>query len=74
MIDDSKRALAIYGQDIATLKGKTTKLQNSSIPNFQPIEIPTPIIAKYRAIKLFTSRPRGFSALDLGDGAPTSIE
>ena len=52
-VDDAKRALHIYGPDIATLKGKTTKKQNSHIPNYQPILIPAPIIAQYTNNRLF---------------------
>jgi hypothetical protein len=51
--DDAKRALHIYGPDIATLKGKTVKRQNKGIPNYQPVRIPAPIVAKYRNIRLF---------------------
>jgi hypothetical protein len=51
--DNAKRALIIYGPDIATLKGKTTKHQNRGIPNYQPIQIPAPIISKYNTIRLF---------------------
>jgi hypothetical protein len=51
--DDAKRALIIYGPDLATLKGKTVKTQNRGIPNYQPILIPAPIIAKYSNIRLF---------------------
>ena len=51
--DDAKRALKIYGPDIATLKGKTVKKQNSAIPNYQASQIPTPIIAQYPNVRLF---------------------
>jgi hypothetical protein len=51
--DDAKRALQIYGPDLATLKGKTVKKQTKGIPNYQPIQIPAPIIAKYSNIQLF---------------------
>jgi hypothetical protein len=51
--DDAKRALDIYGPDIATLKGKTVKKQNQGIMNQQAIQIPTPIIARYNKIRLF---------------------
>jgi hypothetical protein len=42
--DDAKRALQIYGPDVATLQGKTVKKQNSGIPNYQAVQIPAPII------------------------------
>jgi len=51
--DDAKRALAIYGPEVSTLKGKTTKKQNKGIPNFNPVKIPAPIIAKYNKLRLF---------------------
>jgi hypothetical protein len=51
--DDAKRALHIYGPDIATLKGKTVKKQNQGIMNQQAIQIPAPIIARYNNITLF---------------------
>ena len=45
--DDAKRALKIYGPDIATLKGKTVKRQNKGIPNSQATMIPAaPVIAQ----------------------------
>jgi hypothetical protein len=51
--EDAKRALLIYGPDIATLKGKTVKRQNRGIPNYQAVQIPDPIIDKYRDLRLF---------------------
>jgi hypothetical protein len=51
--DDAKRALKIYGPDVATLKGKTVKKQNSGIPNYQATQLPAPIIAQYNNVRLF---------------------
>jgi hypothetical protein len=51
--DDAKRALAIYGPDVATLKRKPVKRQNRGIPNHQEVQIPDPGIDKYRDIRLF---------------------
>jgi hypothetical protein len=51
--DDAKRALQIYGPDVATLKGKTVKQQNRGIPNYQAVQIPGPIIDRYRDVRLF---------------------
>jgi hypothetical protein len=51
--DDAKRALHIYGPDIAVLKGKTVKQQSRGIPNYQPIRILAPIITEYNACRLF---------------------
>jgi hypothetical protein len=51
--DDAKRALKIYGPDVATLKGKTVKKQNRGIPNYQAAQIPAPVIAQYNNVRLF---------------------
>ena len=51
--DDARRALAIYGPDVATLKGKTVKKQNRGIPNYQAIAVPAPLIQQYNKIRLF---------------------
>jgi hypothetical protein len=51
--DDARRALKIYGPDVATLKGKMVKKQNSGIPNHQAFQIPAPIIAQYNNVCLF---------------------
>ncbi len=51
--DDAQRALHIYGPDLATLKGKTVKRQNKGIPDYRPILIPAPIIAKHKDLRLF---------------------
>jgi hypothetical protein len=63
--DYAKRALLIYGPDVVTLKGKTTKRQNRAAPNFQPVAIPAPIIAQYRS-------PRMFIDIFLSTGAHTT--
>jgi hypothetical protein len=51
--NDARRALHIYGPAIGTLKGRTVKRQNRGIQNYQPILIPSPIIEKYKDIRLF---------------------
>jgi hypothetical protein len=51
--DDSKRALNIWGPVVHSLEGKMVKQQNKGIPNYQPVLIPAPIIAKYKRIRLF---------------------
>ena len=51
--DDAKRAMIIYGPDILTVKGKAVKRQNNSIPAYQPILVPEPIITQYSDIRLF---------------------
>jgi hypothetical protein len=39
---------------IATLQGWTVKIQNRRIPNHQRVQIPAPIIAQCRNVRLFT--------------------
>jgi hypothetical protein len=51
--DDTRRAVKIYGPDLTTLQGKTVKKQNSATPNYQAIQIPAPIIAKYNSVRIF---------------------
>jgi hypothetical protein len=38
--DDAKRALVIYGPDLATLKGKTTRQNGQHVPSITPIPLP----------------------------------
>jgi hypothetical protein len=45
--DDAKRAVEVR------LQGGTVKKQNSAIPNYQAVQIPAPIIAKYSNVRLF---------------------
>lgn len=52
--DHAHRGLVICGPDIATLEGKTIKTQNKGIPNHQAAQIPAPIIALYKNLRLFT--------------------
>jgi hypothetical protein len=51
--DNARRALHIYGPELATVKSKTVKKQNKGIPNYLPIQILAPIIAKYKDIRIF---------------------
>jgi hypothetical protein len=51
--DDAKRALEIYGPDVATLKGITVKKQKRGILNYQAVQIRAPIIAQYNNVRLF---------------------
>jgi hypothetical protein len=54
--DGAKRALQIYGPDVATLQGKTVKKQSiSEIPNYQAVNMPAPIIAQYNNVCLFAN-------------------
>jgi hypothetical protein len=50
--DDAKRALTIYGPDITTLKGKTTKSKGAHTPSFQRVDIPASIIEHHENITL----------------------
>ena len=51
--DDARRALIIYGPDVATLKGKTTKAHAAPrTPTFQYTPIPAPILGKHRNVTL----------------------
>jgi len=38
-VDDAKRALLIYGPNVAALKGKTTKGPSQHVPTFNPVQI-----------------------------------
>ena len=52
---DAKRALAIYGPDVATLKGKTTR--GDAIPRaaaFEPVPLPAHVIANYSNVVICT--------------------
>jgi hypothetical protein len=51
--DNAKQAVQIYGPAINVLKGKNVKKQNKGIKNYQPIQIPAPIIEKYRDLRIF---------------------
>jgi Zinc knuckle len=52
-VDDAKRALLIYGPDIATLKGKTTRSSAAErIPTFQAQPIPAPILEHHQNVTI----------------------
>ena len=51
--DDARRALLIYGPDIATLKGKMTRLSAAPrVPTFESVPIPAPILDHHRNVTL----------------------
>jgi hypothetical protein len=51
--DDAHRALAIYGPDVATLKGKTTRTTAAArAPRFDAVPLPLPILAHHRNVTL----------------------
>ena len=50
--DDAKRALAIYGPDLATLKGKTTRKNGEHIPGANPIPLPDYITEHHADVTL----------------------
>lgn len=52
-VDDAKRAVLIYGPDIATLKGKTVRSEAAAHrPSFQAIPIPAPILDHHMHVTL----------------------
>ena len=42
-MDDAKRAIHIYGQEVATLKGRTIRKRSSPIGNSELLELPPDI-------------------------------
>jgi Reverse transcriptase (RNA-dependent DNA polymerase)/Zinc knuckle len=51
--DDVRRALLIYGPDLATLKGKTTQGRAAThVPNFVAEKIPAPILQYHKNVTL----------------------
>ena len=49
--NDARRALIIYGPDIAVLKGKTTRSEAAArVPTFEAVAIPPPILKHHRGI------------------------
>jgi Zinc knuckle len=51
--DDARRALLIYGPDIAVLKGKTTRSSPAPrAPTFEAVPIPAPVLAHHRNVTL----------------------
>jgi hypothetical protein len=51
--DDARRALTIYGSDIAALKGRTKKsFPAPRVPTFQAVPLPAPILLHHRNVSL----------------------
>jgi hypothetical protein len=51
--DDARRALTIYGPDIAALKGKTTKTDMSPrVPTFEAVTLPAHVVEHHRNVTL----------------------
>jgi hypothetical protein len=51
--DDARRAVLIYGPDIAAIKGKTTRTHAAPrAPTFEAVPIPAPILQHHRRITL----------------------
>jgi ribosomal protein L15 len=52
-VDDAKRALTIYGPDIATIKGKTTRTDAADrVPTFEAVPLPPTIMEHHRNVTL----------------------
>ena len=51
-VDDARRALLIYGPDIAVLKGKSIKGHAQHVPTFSSIDIPSPILDDHHRVTL----------------------
>ena len=51
-VQDTKRAVVIYGPDVGTLKGRSTKDKPSIIPIFEPITLPDYILQHHKHIEL----------------------
>jgi len=50
--DHAKRALLIYGPDVAALKGKTTKGSSQHVPTFNPVQVPGFILQHHSDVTL----------------------
>jgi hypothetical protein len=52
-IDDAKGELLIYGPDLATIKGKTTRVSPAAHPpSFLAVSIPAPILEHHKGVTL----------------------
>jgi hypothetical protein len=52
-VDDAKRALIIYGPDLAAIKGKTTRGKlTPHVPSFVAVPIPAPILEHHHQVTL----------------------
>jgi hypothetical protein len=51
-VDDAKRALLIYGPDVAAIKGKTTKGPSQHVPTFNPVQVPGFILQHHSDVTL----------------------
>jgi hypothetical protein len=52
-VDDAKRAMLIYGPDLATIKGKTTRGKPTPhVASLQAVSIPAPILEHHREVTL----------------------
>jgi len=51
-VDDAKRALLIYGPDVAARKGKTTKDPSQYVPTFNPVQVPGFILQHHSDVTL----------------------
>jgi hypothetical protein len=51
-VDNARRALTIYGIDVATLKGRSTKTPAQHVPTFTSIPVPAPILDNHKDVTL----------------------
>jgi len=51
-VDDTKRALLIYGPDVGALKVKTTKGPSQHVPTFNPVQVPGFILQHHSDVTL----------------------
>jgi len=51
-MQDACHAVAIYGSNIPSIKGKTTKGGAVQVPSFIPLPLPTPIMDEHQHITL----------------------
>ena len=52
IVSDVKRALLIYGPDVASSKGKSSEAKPTAIPTFQPIVLPDYIMEHHMDVDL----------------------
>ena len=51
-VEDANRSLHIYGEEVSTIKGKTTKQKQSETTHMKHIEVPRSILLKHGKIHI----------------------